>query len=446
MARGKKKESALTPEEKLAQALVPDWEQPYKVPRNWCWVRLGSLGYTNIGLTYKPANISATGTIVLRSSNIQNGQMDYSDIVSVEMDIPESKMSKKGDILICARNGSKALVGKTAIIDRDGMSYGAFMAIFRSPYNSLIYHYLNSHYFRDIIDHDVGTTTINQITQSLIKELPFPLPPFAEQQRIVDRIEYLFAKLDEAKEKAQSVLDSFETRKAAILHKAFTGELTAKWRAEHGVRLENWKRTRFDVVAEIKSNLVDPADYQNFPHIAPDNIEKKTGVLLEYHTIAEDGVTSGKHRFYPGQILYSKIRPYLSKLVVVDFDGLCSADMYPIEAKKDARCLWYYMMSEEFLEQASSAGSRSVLPKINQKELSALMVSLPTDIEEQKEIVRILDSLFAKEQQAKEAAEAVLEKIDLLKKSILARAFRGELGTNDPTEESALELLKQVLQ
>lgn len=136
---------------------------------------------------------------------------------------------------------------------------------------------------------------------------------------------------------------------------------------------------------------------------------------MEYHTVSEDGVTSGKHRFYPGQILYSKIRPYLSKVVVVDFDGLCSADMYPIEAKGNTKCLWYYMLSEEFLEQASTAGSRSVLPKINQKELSALTVVLPTLSDEQTEIVRILDDLLAKEQQAKEAAEAVLEQIDLVK-------------------------------
>lgn len=279
----------------------------------------------------------------------------------------------------------------------------------------------------------------------LFNKFSIPLPPFAEQQRIVGRIESLFAKLDEAKEKAQAVLDSFETRKAAILHKAFTGELTAKWREEHGVSIDNWKTTRFDSVAAIRSNLVDPAEYQSFPHIAPDNIEKKTGVLLEYHTIAEDGVTSGKHRFYSGQILYSKIRPYLSKAVVVDFDGLCSADMYPIEAYQNARCLWYYMLSDEFLLQASTAGSRSVLPKINQKELSALTVHLPTNDREQEEIARILDELFDKEQQTKEAAEVVLDQIDLMKKSILARAFRSELGTNDPSEESAVELLKEII-
>ena len=176
-----------------------------------------------------------------------------------------------------------------------------------------------------------------------------------------------------------------------------------------------------------------------------DNIEKKTGVLLDYHTIEEDGVKSGKHLFYPGQILYSKIRPNLSKVVVVDFKGLCSADMYPIKAKGDAKCLWYYMLSEEFLEQASSAGSRSVLPKINQKELSRLRVSFPASIDEQKEISRILDTLLERELQTKKTAEMVIDQIDIMKKSILSKAFRGELKTNNPNDESAKTLLIEIL-
>ena len=189
---------------------------------------------------------------------------------------------------------------------------------------------------------------------------------------------------------------------------------------------DSWEEKRLDEIADIKSNLVDVAEYQDFPHIAPDNIEKKTGVLLEYHTVAEDKVKSGKHRFYAGQILYSKIRPYLSKVIVVDFDGVCSADMYPIEAKENTRFLWYQMLSNEFLDKASNSGSRSVLPKINQKELSIISMRI-CSLPEQQEIVRILDTVLEKESRAKEAAQTVLDQIALLKKSILARAFRGEL-------------------
>lgn len=427
MARAKK-ETALTPEERLQAALVPDWEWPYKLPENWCWTYFKSISTIQTGK--KDANYGSDEgkypffTCAAESIRCHGYSFDCRAIL----------LAGKGDINNISRyNGKFEAYQRTYVVK-----------IAEPLCFDYIFYWFKYRWF-DFNKGKMFGTAIPYIRLGNLQEFPTPIPPLAEQQRIVDRIESLFAKLDEAKEKAQAVVDSFETRKAAILHKAFTGELTAKWREEHGVSIDNWKTTRFDSVAAIRSNLVDPAEYQSFPHIAPDNIEKKTGVLLEYHTIAEDGVTSGKHRFYSGQILYSKIRPYLSKAVVVDFDGLCSADMYPIEAYQNARCLWYYMLSDEFLLQASTAGSRSVLPKINQKELSALTVHLPTNDREQEEIARILDELFDKEQQTKEAAEIVLDQIDLMKKSILARAFRGELGTNDPSEESAVELLKRVL-
>lgn len=444
MARAKKG-TALTPEERLQAALVPDWEWPYKLPENWCWTRHNSIMDIVGGAQPEKAFFirePKEGYVQLYQTR------DYGEN-PVPVYIPQkyaTKTTDEGDILLARYGGS---LGKVFRAHKGAYNVALAKVIILYPEvvdDEFLYLYYYSHFYQDFcIKAGYGRSAQAGFNKSDLNELLFPLPPFIEQRRIVDRIESLFAKLDEAKEKAQAVVDSFEPRKAAILHKAFTGELTAKWREEHGVSIDNWKTTRFDSVAAIRSNLVDPAEYQSFPHIAPDNIEKKTGVLLEYHTIAEDGVTSGKHRFYSGQILYSKIRPYLSKVVVVDFDGLCSADMYPIEAYQNARCLWYYMLSDEFLLQASTAGSRSVLPKINQKELSALTVHLPTNDREQEEIARILDELFDKEQQAKEAAEAVLDQIDLMKKSILAPAFRGELGTNDPSEESAVELLKQII-
>ena len=383
MARAKK-ETALTPEERLQAALVPDWEWPYKLPENWCWTYFKSISTIQTGK--KDANYGSDEgkypffTCAAESIRCHGYSFDCRAIL----------LAGNGDINNISRyNGKFEAYQRTYVVK-----------IAEPLCFDYIFYWFKYRWF-DFNKGKMFGTAIPYIRLGNLQEFPTPIPPLAEQQRIVDRIESLFAKLDEAKEKAQAVVDSFETRKAAILHKAFTGELTAKWREEHGVSIDNWKTTRFDSVAAIRSNLVDPAEYQSFPHIAPDNIEKKTGVLLEYHTIAEDGVTSGKHRFYSGQILYSKIRPYLSKAVVVDFDGLCSADMYPIEAYQNARCLWYYMLSDEFLLQASTAGSRSVLPKINQKELSALTVHLPTNDREQEEIARILDELFDKEQQTK---------------------------------------------
>ena len=137
---------------------------PFDIPDSWEWVRLGSIGETNIGLTYKPSDVASAGTPVLRSNNIQNGQMNYSDLLFVNCPVPGRAYAHKGDILICARNGSRALVGKSAIVDADGMAFGAFMAIFRSRCNPYIQLFINSYLFRGQLD-GATTTTINQVTK-----------------------------------------------------------------------------------------------------------------------------------------------------------------------------------------------------------------------------------------------------------------------------------------
>ena len=170
-------------------------EYPFDIPENWKWVRMGEIGDTNIGLTYKPTDKSDKGVIVLRSSNIQNGRMDYADIVRVQCEIPERAMISKGELLICARNGSRSLVGKAAVVDQDGMAFGAFMAKFSSPINPYIYYFLQSPIFRGQLD-GVKTETINQITQDMLKNQLLPLPPLEEQHRIVAKIEEMLPYCD----------------------------------------------------------------------------------------------------------------------------------------------------------------------------------------------------------------------------------------------------------
>lgn len=174
---------------------INDDDIPFDIPESWKWVRMGEIGESNIGLTYKPTDKSPDGVIVLRSSNIQNGRMDYADIVKVQCDIPERSMISKGDLLICARNGSRSLVGKTALVDTDGMAFGAFMAKFCSSINPYIYYFLQSPVFRGQLD-GVKTETINQITQDMLKNQIMPLPPLEEQHRIVAKIEELLPYCD----------------------------------------------------------------------------------------------------------------------------------------------------------------------------------------------------------------------------------------------------------
>ncbi len=438
----------------LEKALVPLEEQPYEVPENWCWIKLGVISsIISKGTTPKGGKSAYVdeGIDFLRVENINDdGTICHDDMMHVTEETHTGFLKRsileENDILVSIAG----TLGKTAIVKNDDLPLNTNQAVafVRLKDNGEV----SREYIRYAIDTPViqnmllsktKVTAIPNLTLEIISECLIPFPPLAEQQRIVEQIESLFSKLDEAKEKAQEVIDGYEARNAAVYNDAFSGRLTAQWRKDN-YKENKWETKRFDEVADIKSNLVEPSNYLEFPHIAPDNIEKRTGILLDYHTIAEDGVKSGKHRFYAGQILYSKIRPYLSKVVMVDFDGLCSADMYPIEAKENTKYLLYYMLSDMFLEQASSAGSRSVLPKINQKELSAIKVRITSD-EEQKEVVRILDYLLPMMQQVRDKAVQVVDNIDTIKKSILAKAFRGELGTNIPEDESAIELLKIIL-
>ena len=175
--------------EKLLPEITED-EIPFELPVHWKWVRLAEISSTNIGLTYHPQDVVANGTVVLRSNNIQNGQFDYSDLLSVNCDIRENQLIHKNDILICSRNGSKKLVGKCAIYGGElgVVSFGAFMAILRSPCYKFLYYYLNTCFFRRYFLND-DTKQINQVTQDILKMAIVPLPPLNEQLRIVQKID-----------------------------------------------------------------------------------------------------------------------------------------------------------------------------------------------------------------------------------------------------------------
>ena len=458
MARGKKKESALTPEEKLAQALVSDWEQPYEVPKNWCWVRLEKLYEVNpknnaddsISAAFIPMEKIEPGMVSSYTYEVQPwGKARKGHTQFADGDVAFAKISP------CFENRKSMIVADLP----NGIGGGTTeLIVLRQAAMNQKYTFWfisDEQFIRGGMATYSGTVGQQRISMDYVRSYPVPVPPITEQQRIVDRVEYLFAKLDEAKEKAQSVLDSFETRKAAILHKAFTGELTAKWRVEHGVD-EVWKiSTVGDVCHEVKVGIViKPSQYytdveHGTPAFRSANVRENHIDDFDWVYLDRTGMESNKRSIvHTGDVLVVRSgNPGTACVVSKKFDGYNAIDILiavPNQNLITSDFLCCYTNSPFGKNLVSENKRGMALTHFNVKGYSGLPIRIPKLVE-QREIVRILDSLFAKEQRAKEAAEAVLEKIDLLKKSILARAFRGELGTNDPTEESAVELLKAIL-
>lgn len=213
--------------DKSYEADFTEDEVPYDVPSSWSWCRLSDIGSTNIGLTYHPEDITENGVIVARSSNIVNGKMDYSDLVKVSCNIRENQYLNNNDILICARNGSKALVGKCAIYEGDSqtIAFGAFMAVFRTPLFRYVYYYFNTDVFkRNFISDD--SKQINQVTQNILKQSLIPIPPLEEQERIIERIEAIFEILDEIDALQNQYASNQEALKSKLIDAAIQGKLT----------------------------------------------------------------------------------------------------------------------------------------------------------------------------------------------------------------------------
>ena len=455
MARGKKKET-LTPEERLQAALIPESEQPYKVPENWCWVKFGTVCKFENGYAFKSERFTKNqGIPVVRISNIVDNSIALDDCVyTTEIDIDSKYIIHNGDLLIAM---SGATTGKNGIYDSDKIAYlnqrvGNIKVIDQTVLDPFFRNFYISSAEQQILNSAYGGAQPN-ISSSKICDMSFPLPPLPEQQRIVDRIESLFAKLDEAKQKAQDALDSFETRKAAILHKAFTGELTAQWRKEHGIGMESWEKAILKNVCKVNPKKIDTNGL-------PDNLEVSffpmaslseiNGEITEPQTRLLKDVKMGFTNFSEGDVVFAKITPCMengkSAIIgeLINDIGYGTTEFYVLRCgeKLYNRYLYHMVRDITFRNKAKSVMAGAVgQQRVPKSFMENYPLNLPS-VPEQTEIVRILDDLLAKEQQAKETAEGVLEQIDLIKKAILARAFRGELGTNNPSEENAVELLK----
>lgn len=451
-----KKNSELSLEEKLEQALVPVEEQPYEVPENWCWTKIKyGFDVTSSKRIHKSDWLSE-GVPFYRTRELvklsNDGYVDNELFISEELYkslIDDFGKPEKEDILV----SGVGTIGVPYVVDgtkdfyfKDGnVIWFKNKKIFNAKY---VYYLYKSLFMKNQIYGKSAGTTVDTYTIVNANETILPLPPLAEQQRIVEQIESLFAKLDEAKEKAESVVELFQLHKDAILHKAFMGEYTEKWRAEKQISKESWRTIKLEELLKPMQSRQPQGEW--FRYIDIDAIDNKRQVIREAKKIPTSEAPSRASRAVEEDaILFSMVRPYLKNIAYVDkemADCIASTGFYVCRCKEglDSRFLYEFLRSKDAIDYLMQFMKGDNSPSIRKDDLLGMIINLPT-YEEQQRIVFLLNNLLLKEEQAKDKACEVIDSIDLLKKAILAKAFRGELGTNNPEEESALELLKSIL-
>lgn len=445
-----KKKTALTIEERLQQALVPAEEQPYEVPENWVWVRLGAIAEIVTGGTPSKKHPEYYGGNFpfYKPSDLDQGRLTYdaSEYLSEEGK-KVSRIIPKNSTAVCCIGS----IGKCGYLMCEGTTNQQINSAIPKINSLCLYYYLCTENFVQNLLSMASATTIAIVNKSKMESCAFPLPPLSEQQRIVERIEELFAKLDEAKERLQEVADSFAVRKAAILHKAFTGELTKQWRRENGVSDESWENVSLDSVCKSiydGDHMPPPKSETGIPFLVISNVNTGFISFEKCRFVPEEYYDSLSETRTPeiGDILYTIVGSYGIPVMVDTDKKFCFQRHMALLKPKDIynRFLWRQLQTQSFFEQATSIATGTAQLTVPIKGLRKLLVKCPT-FPEQHEIVRLIDDLLARERSAQQATEQALASIDLMKKSILARAFRGELGTNKASEASALELLKQVL-
>lgn len=434
---GKKTQAQLTPEEKLQQALVPTAEQPYKVPANWCWLHL----------LYSFINCTDSNKKIKQKEYLKEGILP---IVDQGKDLiggftNNKELAFKGDLPVIIFGDHTRCV---KYVDFNFVQGADGVKVLKPQifYNEKLFYYALKNIDIKNLGYRRHFPTFDQYF--------VPLPPLDEQQRIVERIESLFAKLDEAKENLQNVLDGFETRKAAILHKAFTGELTANWRKQHGVSMDSWEEKALGDCGSWSGggtpSMSHKEYWENGNILWITSKDMKTDVIETTQMYTNElGVANSSAKYLDKpSILFVMRSGILRRTLPI------SMVLKPFTVNQDLKVLTPENIDIKFLFWSCKANEANILKNcmkngttvesINYNALLNFKVFMPA-LDEQTEIVSIIDDLLAKEQQAKELAENVLDKIELIKKSILARAFRGELGTNNPADEPAVELLKRML-
>ncbi|WBL53097.1 restriction endonuclease subunit S [Bacillus altitudinis] len=462
-----------TVNELLEEAKLSEEEQPYEVPQNWLWITFGTVAKLFNGYAFKSSDYQEEGIPIIRISDISGENTSSKNAVRVPPHLYNEKfLIKKGDLLIAM---SGATTGKTGVYNSEELALqnqrvGKIKEISHKVLYSLFMKYFVFYNSKQILKRAYGGAQPN-ISGSLIEQLNIALPPLEEQKRIADKVEHLLSKIEEAKQLIEEAKETFELRRAAILEKAFRGELTKKWRGENlkessdteVVQTDktlynlpfNWEWIDLDTVCEKITDGThhSPKSYPSgdYMYITAKNI-KKQGILLDNVTYVSKEVHQEIYNrcdVKKGDVLYIKDGATTGiatvNQITEEFSLLSSvALLRPKRNVLAAKYLMYCLNSPSTKSRMLGMISGNAITRLTLKKIKQGIIPLPP-FDEQEIIVSILEKVNSVDEQL-DCVTNLEDNINNLKQSILSKAFRGELGTNDPSEESAIELLKEVLQ
>jgi type I restriction enzyme S subunit len=350
-------------------------------------------------------------------------------------DIERYKLVFQDDIVM---NSMNVIIGSVGRSKYDGALSPVYYVLKNrnySEFNTKYYEYIFKmlSFQRELTKYGKGILAHRmRIPMELLKNLELLKPPRDEQDQIVKYLDYKLAKINKLIKAKKKLITVLREQKQAIITDAVTKGLNDNEKIKFsgyafiGNIPDDWQVLRFSRVAKVKSNLVNPADYPIYYQVSPENIEKNSGRLLVCKTVRDSGIISSNHLFKRGQILYSKVRPKLNKVTIAPFDGLCSADMYPIETNLETEYLLYYMLSNTFLLQLAITENRVKMPKINKEELSAIMITVPP-LNVQKDIVNYIKDKGNQIAEAIIQIEREIQLVEEYKNSLISNVVTGKV-------------------
>ena len=417
-----------------------------EIPADWELSKIGSLyderSQKVSDQDYMPLSVTKQGIVPQLESTAKTDHGDSRKLIRKGDFVINSRSDRRGSCGISQYDGSCSLIN-TVLRPRREMSNVYFSFVFRSDlFADEFYRWGNG-----IVD-DLWSTK-----WSSMKRIYIPFPPLDVQRQIATYLDAKCAKIDAVIAKQQQVIEKLKAYKLSVITETVTKGLNPnvpmkdsgiEWIGSTPI---DWKILKFGLAARVSANLVSPVDYWDYPQISPESVEKDSGRILEHKTVAEAGVISWNHLFVRGQIIYSKIRPLLNKVAIAPFDGLCSADMYPIDTENDPGFITYVMRSCYFTAQVGLVTENRVkMPKINQSELSKIMITLPP-LQEQVELAEYLDKKCKRLDHVIEQKQALIDKLTQYKKSLIYEVVTGkrEIDTELPQATTVAVVSPELL-